>query len=150
MKSLNFKIYNNMRTYGLLCILALSFFACSKNSDNGGGVTPTPPAQTEENISFAIDPDPGSTVVPSQSGTYSFKVNVTSKLTTNGVKVDITTKKDSDNTVIESKQITSTTPGIDMSIGTLSPGVLCTVTVAVTSGKTATNSASKSFKVARK
>ncbi len=77
-------------------------------------------------------------------------MNVISKLTTSGVKVDITTKKDSDNSVIESKQITSTTAGIDISTGTLTQGVLCNVTVFVTSGKTATNSASKSFKVARK
>lgn len=139
-----------MRTIFYHCFIALFFFSCSKG--NGGGTpTPQPPAVVaEENIAFAIDPDPGSTVIASQSGTYSFKVNVTSKLTTSGVKVDITTKKDSDNSVVESKQVTSTTPGIDISTGTLSPGVLCTVTVVVTSGKTATNSATKTFKVARK
>jgi hypothetical protein len=152
MNSSNSKTYNNMRTYGFLCIFALAFFACSKKSGNGsgGGVTPTPPVQPEENIAFAIDPDPGAAVAAALSGTYSFKVNVSSKLTTSGVKVDITTKKDSDNSVIESKQVSSTTPGIDISTGTLSPGVLCNVTVVVTSAKTSTNTATKTFKVARK
>lgn len=135
----------------ILClILIISIQSCSKGS-SGGNTTPTPPPVTpEENIAFTIDPDPGSGVATAQSGTYAFKVKITSKLTTSGVKLDVTTKKDSDNSVIETKQISSTTPNIDVSFGTLSPGVLSNVTVVVTSAKTSSNSLSKSFKVARK
>ncbi len=113
-------------------------------------VPPTPDPPKEENIVFSIDPDPGSGVAVALSGTYAFKVNVSSKLTTSGVKVDLTTKKDADNNTVDSKNLDSNIPGIDLSTGILNPGILCTVSVTVTSKITATNTVTKSFKVARK
>jgi hypothetical protein len=113
-------------------------------------VIPIPALPKEENLVFSIDPDPGSGVAVALSGTYVFKVTIGSKLTTSGVKVDLTTKKDADNSTVDSKSLDSNSPGIDLSTGTLNPGILCTVTITVTSKATPTNTATKSFKVARK
>ena len=113
-------------------------------------VIPIPTLPKEENIVFSIEPDPGTGVAVAIGGTYGFKVNITSKLPGSGVKLDLTTKKDADNSMIDSKSLDSNSPGIDLSTGTLSPGILCTVTVVVTSKTTATNTVTKSFKVARK
>lgn len=111
---------------------------------------PTPPVEKEENIVFSIDPDPGTTTVTALAGTHSFKVNVTSKLPSSGVSIDITTKKESDGSVLESKNIKSSVAANDVAIGTLVSGVLYNVTVTVSSQKTSTNNASKTFKIARK
>ena len=111
---------------------------------------PTPPVEKEENIAFSLDPDPGTTTVTALAGTHSFKVNVNSKLPSSGVSIDITTKKESDGSVLESKNIKSSVAANDVSIGTLVSGVLYNVTVTVSSQKTSTNNATKTFKIARK
>ncbi len=102
---------------------------------------PTPPVEKEENIVFSIDPDPGTTTVTALAGTHSFKVNVTSKLPSSGVSIDITTKKESDGSVLESKNIKSSVAANDVAIGTLVSGVLYNVTVTVSSQKTITSNA---------
>jgi hypothetical protein len=132
----------------IIRIILFSFLlSCSKDNSNQNSSSSESP---DENISFTIDPDPGSIVAIALSSTYSFKINVTSKITSKGLKIEVITKKESDNSIIESKQLTSTVPNIDVTIETLSPGVLSNVTIIITSGKTASNSLSKSFKVARK
>ena len=135
-------------TFISIFVLVTALVSCGKKS--GGGVTPTPIVPKEEGIVFGIDPDPGTGVAPAMSGTYAFKLNISSKLTTSGVKVDIINKKDADNSMVDSKSLDSNTPGIDLSTGTLNPGILCTVTVTVTSKATPANTVVKSFKVARK
>jgi hypothetical protein len=136
---------NTVRIFVTIILLS-AMLGCEKKKV----VPPTPDPPKEENIVFSIDPDPGSGVAVALSGTYAFKVNVSSKLTTSGVKVDLTTKKDADNNTVDSKNLDSNIPGIDLSTGILNPGILCTVSVTVTSKITATNTVTKSFKVARK
>lgn len=137
-----------------LFISALILTSCGKKS---GGTTPTPPpppppppVEVEENIAFSLDPDPGTTTVTALSGTYSFKVTLNSKMPSTGISIDITSKKDSDGSLIDSKNVKSTVAANDISTGTFASGVLYNITVAVTSQKTATNTASKTFKIARK
>jgi hypothetical protein len=121
-----------------------------------GGSTPTPPppppppVEVEENIAFTLDPDPGTTTVSALSGTYSFKVNLSSKMPSAGISIDITTKRDSDGSTLDSKNVKSTVAANDISTGTLASGVLYNVSVVVTSQKTASNTSSRTFKVARK
>ena len=136
---------NTVRIFVTIILLS-AMLGCKKKML----VPPTPEPPKEENIVFSIDPDPGSGVAVALSGTYVFKVTIGSKLTTSGVKVDLTTKKDADNSTVDSKSLDSNSPGIDLSTGTLNPGILCTVTITVTSKATPTNTATKSFKVARK
>ena len=114
--------------------------------------TPVPPPVviTEENIAFTIDPDPGTATASASSGTYTFNVNVSSKVPGAGVKVDLTTKKDADNFLLDSKTVESSTASIAISTGTLAAGTLYNVSVVVTSKSKATNTATKTFKVARK
>jgi len=129
----------------LVAIAATSLWGCKKTPS-----TPVTPPVTEENIVFALDPDIGSGTASALSGTYTFKVNLTSKVPTNGISIDVTTKKDSDGSLLETKNVKSSTASNEISIGTLAAGTLYNVTVVVTSQKTSTNTATKTFKVARK
>ena len=61
-----------------------------------------------------------------------------------------TAKQDNNGNTIDSKNVKSTVAANDISTGTLTSGVLYNVSVVVTSQKTATNTATKTFKVARK
>jgi hypothetical protein len=130
----------------ILLFAAFFFFACTKKA-----ATPTPPApEVEENIAFSINPDPGGSVAAASTESYPFKINITSKVSTMGVKIELTTRKDADGVVVDSKSLESTSSVVDVSVGTLSPGLLYNVTVLVTSKKTSSNSSSKLFKLARK
>jgi len=137
-------------------IAAISFIfilSCSK-TDNGG-TTPTPnppPTPVEEKIVFGLDPDPGSTTVASTGNTYAFKVNVTSKIPTAGIKVEVTTKKEADGSTLSegTKTIDPYTSGSEISIGGLSAGTLYNVNIVVASKGTSSNNDFKTFKIARK
>ena len=67
-----------------------------------------------------------------------------------GISIDITTKTDPAGTLLESKNVKSTVASNDISTGTLASGTLYSVTVVVTSQKTASNTLTKTVKVARK
>ncbi len=130
-------------------LLSLSMLTSCKKAKTTPPVPP-PVVVTEENISFTIDPDPGTATASASSGTYTFNVNVSSKVPSAGVKVDLTTKKDSDNFLLDSKTVESSTASIAISTGTLAAGTLYNVSVVVTSKSKASNTATKTFKVARK
>lgn len=136
-----------------ILMFAIILASCGKK----GGSTPTPPSppppppvEVEENIAFSLDPDPGSTTATALSGTYSFKVTLSSKMPSSGISIDITTKQDNNGNTIDSKNVKSTVAANDISTGTLTSGVLYNVSVVVTSQKTSTNTSTKTFKVARK
>ena len=97
-----------------------------------------------------MDPDPGTTTATALSGIYSFKVILSSKMPSSGISIDITTKADPSGTLLESKNIKSSVASNDITTGTLVSGSLYSVTVTVTSQKTASNTLTKTFKVARK
>lgn len=130
-------------------LLSLSMLTSCKKAKTP---TPVPPpvVVTEENIAFTIDTDPGTATASASSGTYTFNVNVSSKIPSAGVKVDLTTKKDADNFLLDSKTVESSTASIAISTGTLAAGTLYNVSVVVTSKSKASNTATKTFKVARK
>lgn len=107
----------------------------------------------EETLRLSSTPIFGADVIGALSSSYSFKLLVTSKPPKNGVKVDITVKNDSDNSVIftQSSQTSSnTTSSIDVQLSNLVAGNLYTATIDVTSLTTSTNKAQLTFKVARK
>jgi hypothetical protein len=85
------------------------------------------------------------------SANYSFKVKITSKLPTAGVLLEYTTKKDSDNSILDPlTQVNSSVNSIDVTTGSLESGTLYIVTVTVKSKSQSSNTATKTFKVARK
>ena len=146
-----------MRNYKILLVAApLFLFACSKGGDSP---TPTPPpvvVVAEADIAFKVE-IPASTEIDytkiygAVGGSQDINVNVTSALPKDGVTIDVKVTKDADNTAVFNKNISSTTAASNaISISSLSPGVLSTATVVVTSKSKSTNTATKTFKIAAK
>ena len=126
-----------------------TLLSCSKK-ETTTPTPPPPPPPTEENLVFSIDPDPGASNAIANAENYAFTVKISSKMPSLGVKIDINTKKESDNTLIENKSIESSTADIPISTGKLVVGTIYIVKVTVTSKSKSTNTVSKEFKVARK
>ena len=142
---------NRSIAFSLMMVVCLTISCTKKTTTTPTPPTPPPPpVVVEDNILFSLDPDPGTTTATALSGTYSFKVILSSKMPSTGISIDITTKTDPAGTLLESKNIKSTVASNDISTGTLAAGTLYSVTVAVTSQKTASNTLSRTFKVARK
>ena len=150
LKQLSFRLI----VFSLFVILVSA--ACGKGSggSGGGGVTPTPPPPpppTEENIVFTYDIDPGSNIYAALGTTQEVKITVTSKMPTAGVITDIVVKKDSDGSVVSSSTLAaSTMVPINGMITNLATNVVCTATITLKSASTATNTATKTFKIAKK
>jgi hypothetical protein len=149
LKQLSFRLI----VFSLFVILVSA--ACSKGgSSGGGGVTPTPPTPptpTEEAIVFTYDIDPGSNIYAALGTTQEVKITVTSKMPTAGVITDIVVKKDADGSTVSSSTLAaSTMVPINGMISNLATNVVCTATITVKSATTATNTATKTFKIARK
>lgn len=150
LKQLSFRLI----VFSLFVILVSA--ACGKGSggSGGGGVTPTPPTPptpTEENIVFTYDIDPGANIYAALGTTQEVKITVTSKMPTAGVITDIVVKKDSDGSTVSSSTLAaSTMVPINGMISNLATNVVCTATITLKSASTATNTATKTFKIARK
>ena len=134
----------------IFIIMVFMTISCTKKTTPTPPPPPPPVVEVEDNILFSLDPDPGTTTATALSGIYSFKVILSSKMPSTGISIDITTKTDPAGTLLESKNVKSTVASNDISTGTLVSGSLYSVTVSVTSQKTASNSLTKTFKVARK
>lgn len=140
------------KTLIALTISATTLISCSK-SDGGStpAPTPTPTPTPEATIAFSIDIDPGSGNIYAATGaTQAISVNVSSKLPTSGVQIDVKTTVDADNSSVSSSSVSSSTANTAVNVDGLKSGVLCTTTVTVTSKTTATNTTTKTFKIARK
>ncbi len=149
LKQLSFRLI----VFSLFVILVSA--ACGKGSggSGGGGVTPPPPppTPTEDAIVFTYDIDPGSNIYAALGTTQEVKITVTSKMPTAGVITDIVVKKDSDGSTVSSSTLAaSTMVPINGMITNLATNVVCTATITVKSATTATNTSTKTFKIARK
>lgn len=145
-----------MRKYKILLVaLPFMLIACSK-----GGDSPTPPPPVvivpEADIAFKVE-IPVSTEIDytkiygAIGGSQAINVNITSALPKDGVTIDVKVNKDVDNTSVFTNNITSTTAASNaITISSLSPGVLSTATVVVTSKTKSTNTSTKTFKIAAK
>ncbi len=145
-----------MKNYKILLVaLPFMLIACSK-----GGDSPTPPPPVvivpEADIAFKVE-IPVSTEIDytkiygAIGGAQAINVNVTSALPADGVTIDVKVTKDVDNTSVFTNNITSKTAASNaITINSLSPGVLSTATVVVTSKTKSTNTATKTFKIAAK
>ena len=147
------QLYFRLIVFSLFVIIVSA--ACSKGGGpGGGGVTPpppTPPTPTEENIVFTFDIDPGSNIYAALGTTQEVKITVTSKMPTAGVITDIVVKKDADGSAVSSSTLAaSTMVPINGMITNLATNVVCTATITVKSATTATNTATKTFKIAKK
>lgn len=127
----------------LFTLAALVLSSCKKNQD---GSLPG----NEAPLTFVIDPDPGSSVVPSLSVAYTYKIKITSQLPAGGVSLDLSTRVEATDELTHAQNLSSSVPTLVASTGDLTPGVLYKVIVKVTSKDQSTNSATKQFLVARK
>ncbi len=78
-----------------------------------------------------------------------FKVIIQSKMPAQGVSINITYRKDSDNSVIFTQTLESTTTPVSITVNNITADV-GTVTVTVTSKSKASNTATKTFKLVLK
>lgn len=127
----------------LLAVVIFAGLGCSKST----------PETPEAALVIALNPDPGTIVVPALSANYAFKLLINSTPPNDGVKIDITGTKESDNSnqFSQSSQTTNNTvKSVDLQLSSLTPGIQYIVKVQVTSRTTATNTASISFRIARK
>ena len=146
------------RTIRILILAGLVVFAgCSKddpaNGGGGGGGGTQPPGPTEANLAIAINPDPGTGVAIALAANYSFQLLISSTPPKDGVKIDITGIKESDNSTLftqSSQTSSSAIKTIDLAVQNLQPGILYIIKVEVTSLTTASNKSTLSFKVSRK
>ena len=145
-----------MKYYKILLVaISFMFMACSKGGDSP---TPTPPPVVvvpETDLAFKVEI--ASTEIDytkiygAIGGSQAINVNITSTLPKDGVTIDVKVTKDADNTAVFNNNITSTTAASNaITISSLSPGVLSTATVVVTSKTKSTNTATKTFKIAAK
>ncbi len=149
LKQLSFRLI----VFSLFVILVSA--ACGKGSGGSGGggtvTPPTPPAPTEDAIVFTYDIDPGSNIYAALGASQEVKITVTSKMPTAGVITDIVVKRDSDGATVSSSTLAaSTMVPITGTITNLATNVVCTATITVKSATTATNTSTKTFKIARK
>ena len=150
LKQLTFRLI----VFSLFVILVSA--ACGKGSGGtgGGGVTPTPPTPpvvTEEDIVFTFDIDPGANIYAALGASQEVKITVTSKMPTAGVTTDIVVKRDSDGTTVSSSSLTAATSSpITGTISNLATNVVCTATITLKSVSKTSNTATKTFKIARK
>jgi hypothetical protein len=148
-----------MKNYKILLVaLPFMLLACSKGGDSTPTPTPTPTpvVVNEADITFKVE-IPASTEIDytkiygAIGGSQAINVNITSALPKDGVTIDVKVTKDLDNTSVFTNNISSTTAASNaFTISSLSPGVLSTATVVVTSKTKTSNTATKTFKIAAK
>jgi len=146
-----------MRNYKFLLLAApFVLFACSKGGDSPAPTPPPVVVVAEADIAFKVEIPVGTDVDYNKiygaiGGSQAINVNVTSALPADGVTIDVKVTKDVDNTAVFTNNITSKTAASNsITINSLSPGVLSTATVVVTSKTKSTNTATKTFKIAAK
>jgi len=154
-----------MKKFGFVLVaFTLIIASCSKGGGGSTPVTPTPPPPVvvaEPDIAFKVEVDNKeidyTTYLAALSASQPVNVNITTTpFPKDGVTIDLTVKKDLDNSSVFSDAKVGTVAGTNpVIINSLSPGVPCTATVLVTSktldpvSKTY-KSFTKTFKIARK
>ncbi len=115
-----------------------SLISCGK----GGGGTTTP---SEENLNVKLNTANPAT---STGSSYTFTVEVLSKIPASGVKINITAKREDNSTVVFTQDLSSSTAVNSVIVSPLPMGqVFCTVTVTVTSATTSSNTWNGNFRV---
>ena len=139
---------NFMRTvlflFGFALINVITLSSC------GGGGDDSPPPPNEANLAVTTDPANG-TVQPPALGPYNLKVTVTSAMPPNGVKIEVSAKKDDgSNTVFFSTSVNRTTAISDFTITGTPAATQCLVETTVTSLTKPSNQWSGSYRYSSK
>ena len=137
-----------MRTFlllvGITVMTLVTFSSC------GGGSSDSPPPPSEANLAVTTDPANGTVQAPAL-GPYNLKVSITSNMPPNGVKIDITAKKDDgSNTVFFSTSVNRTTAVNDFTLTGTPAATQCLVETKVTSLTKPSNIWSGSYRYSSK
>lgn len=134
-------------SFRLVLIVALVSALMASCGKSGGD---PPPAPGEANLAVTIDPANGSNQLPSL-GPFNLKVSITSAMPPNGVKIDITAKKDDGtNTTFFTTSVNKTTPVNDFTITGTPTATQALVEVKITSLTKASNQWSGSYRYSSK
>lgn len=145
----------SIRKYSIIALsfLVFAFTGCSKGGDSPAP-TPPPVVVTEADIVFKVDIAGSevnySAVFPVVGTSQLMNANITSALPKDGVTVDVTVKKKSDNTVVFTTSLSSSAASNPVTVTGLTPGTLCVASVTVTSKSKSSNTALKTFELASK
>lgn len=138
-----------------LSAIVLSIAGCSKGGDSPAP-TPTPPpvVVTEADIVFKVDiagVEVNYSSVFAVVGTSQLlNANITSALPKDGVTVEVTVKKKSDNVVVFTTNLSSSAASNPVTVTGLTAGTLCVATITVTSKSKSSNTSTKTFELAAK
>jgi len=143
--------YSNMKKIIFsIFITMVVLVGCSKGGDTPSP-TPTPTPTPEATIAYGIDIDPGSgNIYAALGASQTINITLSSTVPSAGVTIDVKTTKDADGATISSSSVAATTAKNTLSIDNLQSGVLCTTTITIASKSSASNTLTKSFKIARK
>ena len=152
----NIKIF--FKKISILAFASSIFFlaGCSKGGDSPTPTPPTPPpvVVAESDIVFKVDVAGSevnyATVFPVVGTSLIMNANITSTLPKDGVTIDVSVKKKSDNTAVFATNLSSSAAINPLTVTGLTTGVLCVATVTVTSKSKATNTSIKTFELAAK
>ena len=115
-----------------------------------GGGSDDPPPPNEANLAVTTDPANGA-VQPPALGPYNMKVTITSAMPPNGVKIEVSAKKDDgSNTVFFSTSVNRTTSVSDFTITGTPAATQCLVETKVTSLTKSSNQWSGSYRYSSK
>jgi hypothetical protein len=136
---------SNLKSVFLFFLFAAISVGCKKGSSGGGGNT-----TNEDPLVIAIDPDPGNSIAVSLGSNYSFNILIQSKMPSQGVSVDIRCNKELDNSSVFSATVQSSASPVPVIITNLPFNEVTVVTIDVKSKSTPTNTAYKTFRLAKK
>lgn len=137
-----------MRTFFLF--VGISVMTMITVSSCGGGGSDSPPPPNEANLAVTTDPANGTVQAPAL-GPYNLKVTITSTMPPNGVKIDITAKKDDgSNTVFFSTSVNRTSAVNDFTLTGTPAATQCLVETKVTSLTKSSNQWSGSYRYSSK
>ena len=149
------KLSIRKKSFIALSFLMLAIAGCSKGGDSPAP-TPTPPPVVivESDIAFKVDVAGSevnySSVLPVVGASVAINANITSTLPKDGVTIDVSVKKKSDNAVVFTTNLSSSAASNPVTVTGLTPGTLCVATVIVTSKSKASNTSTKTFELAAK
>ena len=151
MQYLKFSIRKNSLI--ILSFFILAFAGCSKGGDSPAP-TPPPVVITESDLVFRVDVAGSevnyASVFPVVGTSLVMNANITSKLPKDGVTIDVSVKKKSDNTVVFASNLSSSAASNPVTATGLTGGTLCVATIIVTSKSKSTNTSTKTFELAAK
>ena len=109
---------------------------------------------TESDLVFRVDVAGSevnyASVFPVVGTSLVMNANITSKLPKDGVTIDVSVKKKSDNTVVFASNLSSSAASNPVTVTGLTGGTLCVATISVTSKSKSTNTSTKTFELAAK